>query len=805
MRGSPRSWLAFTAVAALSGAIAGCARRHDTATRGPLAWSGEGSIAAIDVRRLGSRPHLALITRSGDPRPALGLAVRSSGGSTTATIANAALVALLQARLEARGLETFAASDGASFRLAIELEHSGELERVVQDLARAMATPVAASDNLARVTQALVPLSAARVPAAVHAVAACDGRRALGPREALPDLTTKLGTAELERWRATTMVANAVAVGVVGPEPVMRAALLQLEGTEFELGSAGPPAPTMMESHSVAAEGAMPEGTARLELGWRVGDPSRAASAVDALGRAPWAMRTKLAGLEVPFRVVSLDATALGDGGCVRVTAEPASNAPRPAARLVESAALAAAVVSSEVELELAAPADASIVPALVARSSDARQGALLAAWWALAGASEPSRPRAFTSALLVGAGGRDAAPSDEAALTRDYGAAVPRALTLRSQALETRASVEAGQGRFWILAGNRCALATESEWERGRATMAMLSAVELGHVGDVALEAWIDPSGIGVFAHADAIVGDADGTLVAQRVARAAAAALHGAYLDEAALARARVRLADTFDAHSLASAVLLSEHLVPNHPSWIVPLGAAADTFTLSHADAQRSLRSVARGPLRIAVLANRTGAQADVATREFSRWQNPTDVGSRGCDGSAAPEPPEGGTYHRRASGPESRILVGARMEPTHAEVPQLLAAALNGTDGLLASALGGVALSANAAALGGDRAPALVIDVSVPAERQGDARAAITELLARLRRDGLDAGTLTRAHEKLAHDELVSRRDPRTRLIALFRGAPTSPADPAAVAAGLSASLPSSRLVFVFAGP
>ncbi|MSP25144.1 MAG: hypothetical protein EXR75_08260 [Myxococcales bacterium] len=802
--GSKKFVRRMLAIAMIAGSPS-CTPLDQPRTSEPLATTDVRGSARIDVRRMAARPHLALVTRDGDPSASVAVAIRSAGGATTATVANAALAALVRGRLQLRGHPATVESDAASIRLLFESERAAKLEDTFAAVATAMAMPVAPREDLTQVDAAMAELRSLRAHSHMALLDRCDGRRSLASHAPLPDFSDLARAADLEGWRRATFVTGAVAIGIVGPESVTRTAVDALARTAFALGVPGPQAEFGSDSHGVVRDTGETSRTARLELAWRLADPTRATASVLALQRRPSPLSSKLAQLDPPHRIVSLHATALGDGGCVRLSIEPETPSSKELRHVVTTAARAAAIANTELAHELGARIDQDLVLGLVGANSDGRDTAILAAWWALAGTRAGALRTTFSSVLVLGAEDRAGAVIDESELSREFEVVIARESQRRTPVVEARLSVEAGQGQFWLLIANPCALASETEWDAGHAALAMIAAVDTDRGDDATLEAWIDPAGIGVLAHAPQRVGDADGLALAERVAGIAAAAYRGSFIAELSLTRARTRLVNTFDARDLKSAALLADHLVPNHPSWLMPLAAAAQSFTFSATDAERKLRELGTGKVRVAILANQSSAQADAAVAQVARWLPVDHTSSTECENSARPETPQGGEYFQRTRGPDARILVGARADSPDVHGVEILAAALTGEGGILARALGKLALSASAMAVGGARAATLLVDVRVVAEERAEALTKIKEMLRELRRDGLQGAELLRAEKILSARAHERRHDPRTRLAELFRDAASRAPSDASLTNRMALTLAEDRLVFVIESP
>ena len=121
-----------------------------------------------------------------------------------------------------------------------------------------------------------------------------------------------------------------------------------------------------------------------------------------------------------------------------------------------------------------------------------------------------------------------------------------------------------------------------------------------------------------------------------------------------------------------------------------------------------------------MRVAVLANATPEQAELAAHEVERWLLAADSPSA-CERAAARErTSSGGTQVAHVSGSDGRVLVGVELGPTAKDraFGELLAAALQGPEGMISKELGAdrLALGSTAELVGARSSAMLVIDVS-----------------------------------------------------------------------------------------
>jgi hypothetical protein len=182
----------------------------------------------------------------------------------------------------------------------------------------------------------------------------------------------------------------------------------------------------------------------------------------------------------------------------------------------------------------------------------------------------------------------------------------------------------------------------------------------------------------------------------------------------------------------------------------------------------------------------------AQADAAVRAADRWiaRRPGEV--RACTPAPTPVVPRAGTYAvPLPAGATPEALVGIPLPPGDEDArvaATWIAAALGGSDGLLARALGApsgaatppLASASSAAVVGAPRAPVLAIRVAAEDAALDAAVAQVRALLDRLRQGAMREEDRARAAQSLARTALAASLDPRSRTIDLWRGAARSPA-------------------------
>jgi hypothetical protein len=266
---------------------------------------------------------------------------------------------------------------------------------------------------------------------------------------------------------------------------------------------------------------------------------------------------------------------------------------------------------------------------------------------------------------------------------------------------------------------------------------------------------------------HGPAIAGESP-VAHARRLADVAARSFAAEPITTSALASARAELLRR-DARGGSALGILTGVLAPQHPSWIdalgssEPLARSADTAVLLRGQALRS------GPLRLAVLANVDGAQAEAAVRAADRWVARRTGDGRTCRPITAAQPARPGTY-------------AAPLRAGRAPEAYLAFPFPPGDDGAYQTALVvGATLEEPLARLGGEarvvgwpRAPAFVVRIQQPQAMLDASVMQIRSLLAAVHGSGPADADFARGRATRARAAIASALDPRARVVATWRG-------------------------------
>lgn len=680
----------------------------------------------VEVQRFAAQPRFTSLYREGDPYAVLSLAAATELGAGP----HAALAAVIRSRLRDR--EPDVRADGLAVRITLPLRGApGEL---LAALAGSLSAATTADElTVARdAWQQHPPLP----DAALEPWARCTGT-AGRPRAAEPP-----DEATLRRWLGA-LSTERLGLAYVGPAAVGDSVAAALPATTgWPRGaSVGADAPT--DAHH-----AFVGNTPRLRLGLYHADAVGAVAAAQGLaGASPLAHHLAL--LDPPWRLVTAGASAHPHGGCLHVELEPLDEV------TVDDGAEALAVAQRDLRTALQPRPQGFAATREILAGGDAHETARRAAWWAL---TEPTSDlNAAVSTLELGA--LDGDPEAVEAAHQGADAAYRAALqpVPPPAAPELRTAVESGQGGFWMLAAQPCALLDEGQWDAGHAAIAAVALADAE--GDVTLEPWVTPHGVGLLAHALPRHARERPAALARRVARTLGRHLTAMPIEVTLAQREVLALLGDERAQLLAAA---SERLAPGHPSWLVPWGLKDRVGDAEAPAVMARWRGVlTAGPWRIATLAGVDDAQAETALSELKPW---LPAGPARCEA----QPPTGTTgmaaplvLPSSASG--ATVL---RVYPVDdVDMARLVAAAAK-------PRLGDLGFAAGVRVVEGPRAVLMLWGQGASVER-GTIAAGLDQLVSSWA--DLDAGALDQARRQLRRRLERERRAPRERLAQLWRGA------------------------------
>ncbi len=749
---------------------------------GPSAYVASGPGAAIELTKLEGGAPLAVVRRDGDPRAGAALAVFAPGDPA----ALVGLAEVIRKRTEAAGLTvdvrveldaaffSFDASAGAAAVRAIRQATSSAIGPMPE-----LREPLAAKLESAR-----RPLDAARV-----ATRACLGQLGLDAKATL-DPASAEGAARMERLRASMRIA----FGVVGDAG-------RVDGTVEALGGAGPwpagadaPSTPVVPAASAATSAELGARGVRLTVAVRVSSAAAAVAGASRVAAYPSALEARGLTLDPPLSLTRAVGVARPDGGCVAVTLAFDGAARGDATRAVASAPAAARAIGDLVAREVERETEPGAAARAVASTGDPLEAAALAAWWALAGDDPRGAPtRVVSAALELGTELELPREGAEAGLARILGEPSPI-----EPPKSFRARIEQGQGELFVLVANPCVSATEPAHRWGAGAMAALAAESRleSDPSPTSLEAFIDPRGVGFLAHASARPGESAGAL-AERVADAAASAFFTPEARADELLHAQETALSGLEARWGRGAIgllALGQSAGPRAAT-LEPLGPPELAQRFEAVDLALRLRSLARGPLTIAVLANQDEQQARTAAAAAARWFSPEATAPSACPVSPR-EPLEPRVDARGARGP-ARAHVVVLSEPGRST--EVAAELLGGPDGLVTSALRAIP-GADANARATPDGGALVIEVRAPEDGIERAVGDVRDLLSRVSRGEVPDAAIVAALARREARERARLAEPRERVVRVWAGddaVVVPPIAPAEVRAWLGRTLVAER--------
>jgi len=822
-----------------------------------------------DVRRAKDRPPVVLVVREGDPSSTLGIAVTTAGlegGDDDPEIA-VALAGMIEGRLAAKGLAPIVMPSWSGYRATVLVATADGAAAATDAVREALAATVDDRDVLAAKKKLAALAGRPLRDASLARFARC-----VGSPHALPQRAGKSGddlsAPRLERWRVAAHGLGRVAVSVAAPRATAESVAAAIaRGPAWKAGapapvpasggaapaavaggSAAPSASTNGASGANGANGASGaidvdvyeaaaemSGATVIHATLEVGSGSDAVSTAEALGDPHGPLASRLAALDLPFRLREVIGTAEPRGGCVGIVLEAAAPASPSAAAsdVATRVADAVALVHVEAQVHLAEGGSGPDGRTLARRAGDAREAAERAAWWALADTWTGAKASAGAMRGSVAVGvplrrGSSPRAAGEGALepAREMlAAAVSRAtLSWQKPVAEGRVRVEQGQGETWVLIASPCGADGESDADTGLTALFTIAASEMAKTSpDARVEPWIVPDGAGLLVHGPAVAGET-ASAQARRLADVVARSFASEPVTIGAVTRARAGLLH-HDLHPEGAALgTIGAALAPGHASWFDAFGRdetiarSADASVLARGQALRA------GPLRVAVLANVDAAQGEAALRAADRWIDRRVGDARACRPSAPPAAPRSGTYAvepRAGAAPEAYLAFpfAANDEKARAAAA-IVAAALDGEGGLLEKAFGagagagasasagagagaGASASADAGAgasagadaggpivgadalgaqawsarvVGWPKAPALVVRVVGTQVTLDSAVMQARALVDRVKKSGLAPADQERATAAAAREAVAIALDPRARVVATWRGEP-----------------------------
>lgn len=173
------------------------------------------AVGKIEVRQIEARPKLTLVSRDGDPAPAVAFTVATDLGAAATT----ALAAVVESRLRAGGFDVDVRVDRSAFRVRMLAADPARVGQLFAATAQAFNAPVQpGGPELTLAASRLESLRRNPLDAdELSPAAACTGRLGVAPGEALPNVATPAGARDVEAWRRAALHAGRTSIAAVGP------------------------------------------------------------------------------------------------------------------------------------------------------------------------------------------------------------------------------------------------------------------------------------------------------------------------------------------------------------------------------------------------------------------------------------------------------------------------------------------------------------------------------------------------------------------------------------------------------------
>lgn len=751
---------------------------------GPSGGFGPDTFGRISVKQAQDRPTVTSVVRQGDSLPAVAVAVLTEPDSFSAV----ALGALVEARLHAAGLDQAQArADRDGYRIRLLVPPAVGADRVVSAIWLALSTPIEPGQaELKAVRKALEALQQHPIDSvALLPVVQCTGELGTLPTQAPVDPSSPELVAKLEQLRANSHVAARVAFAAVGPAPFASAVASAVEqGQPWPAGQMPEdpwPASDSLASYSLSSRTSGP----LLHIAARVPDAYAATAMAHRAAQPDGPLMTRLSAA-TNWSLARVSATVRPRGACVSLTLRSNGSS----TQVENDAARMAALVTREIENELAeARADGSVAGRQVLQAADPRDAAGLAAWWSLASRLPPG-PDRFAIALGVPPPRltpRDSADALEARI-REASKLFREQFRLSRAAwdrpvVQARTHIEAGQGELWLLLASPCGAGADTASDAGLTALAAIAATgQQSSYDGVTVEPWIAPDGVGVIAHAEPRPGEGPHAL-AGRVADAAGRAIMRPVIAEPAYLQARaalLALVQPVRGTYGRSFGALARQFSPERPSMLSAFGLYEPVLEASASAASMRWLSLASGPMRVAVIANVDHSQAQAAVRAADRWlvhrtnrQTTCPLNSALSVPDLAGKPPV--IVPAGRSSPHALVgVVLPRPSTDDLTMLEMLANALEGSEGLLQKALAKYSVRGDVRVVGGPHLSAMIIELGGRPTELSEAVEQARALLGKLGAGAATDADLNRAHTQLQRQDVQDRLEPRRRLADLWRG-------------------------------
>lgn len=727
---------------------------------GPGAASGPGNVPTTGrgapvtpptfFRSFDARPAVGTLARNGDPAPAACVAMRTAPLSDDTA---SSLGAWLVERLRTKGIDASASAPRGGVIVCSDRDSDTSMTSFVAGVTSALGERVT-DDDVAKVRAARARVSQSTLELGI---AEC-----LGTPTSAPFTLTSVS---LDEARTRVRARSRVAFGVVGTAGATQALLGAVErgpawpdppiapGPQTTVQGAAQPSVVVAQAREV------PHGRIWMTVTQDTRQPLAALGAATRAGRE--GLRRARA-QDPRVTLESVGGVSRGEGGCAHVTLSIATGEGDVAQSLANTAAI--------LEAELGQGATANAPPTPPAPVGSSKDAARHLAWWALSrddGLGQ-SAPRAT---ILVAPS--KATPPVEA---EPFGAAWRKArAALDKPRIELRSKIEAGQSEVFAVLGSPCGTGPEALADAGSGAL-VVSTVSAEEDSDIEIRAIVDSEGLGLVAHGQPRPGEAP-LPHAERIGEALGRAFASmAESPQAADRSISARLAAAGADDELLAFARLASAVAPAHPSWLLPFGTPdANARMTARALGARAV-GLRQGPIRLAVLATDSEAQAQGVARAAERWLFPREAsGSCGTPQAMAPTP---GTYalQRRSAGPSVVYLAAPlpELDDGTDAAARVLLRYLDADDGSLRGALKGSARELGVRLVGRRERAALVVRVVTAPDGVDAAVERLRNAVLQLGSSGLDAPRLDAATQRALREQTQRHGASEQRVTDLFLG-------------------------------
>jgi len=316
-----------------------------------------------------------------------------------------------------------------------------------------------------------------------------------------------------------------------------------------------------------------------------------------------------------------------------------------------------------------------------------------------------------------------------------------------------------------------------------------------------------VDSEGLGLVAHGPPRPGESP-LPHAERIGEALGRAFASmAESPQAAERTISARLATAGADDELLAFARLANAVAPAHPSWLLPFGTPDANARMTARGLGARAVGLRQGPVRLAVLATDSEAQAQSVARAAERWLFPRETsGSCGTPQATTPTP---GTYalQRRSAGPSVVYLAAPlpELDESTDAAARVLLRYLDADDGPLRTALKGSARELGVRLVGRRERSALVVRVVTAPDGVDAAVERLRGAVTQIGSSGLEAPRLEAATQRALRELMQRHGSAEQRAADLFLGRNLRGSNTEAVRALAAQALQGDRLIVTLLRP